>query len=215
MSNALVRAFQMTSAFAIEIRFTSSLALDGAETGMPAIVSPIEIVHLGYRDDVMLERKKYERNMEIAESRAACRARRSVQLVQFATSAMLADRTPDAISALERMHELALQRQRERGEQRLQSFVPNGLCLLAEPLSQRVPRRSEEPRVSHAKCWCMRRQLADAHFILGKCFVAQRRFVDAREAYVAAIEDGKEAHRQPLSTTRSSYGRPIRRSARP
>jgi glycosyltransferase involved in cell wall biosynthesis/Tfp pilus assembly protein PilF len=197
MSNALVRVFPNDERIRYRNKIHEFVALDGSEQGMPAMVSPIEIIHLGYRDDIMLERKKYERNMQIAEGALRAEPNEAFSWYNYGTSAMLADRTLDAMSALERMHELALQRQRERGEQRLQSFVPNGLCLLAtlylkDPDAVGRAESLAREVLTHAP------NFADAHFILGKCFVAQRRFVEAREAYVAAIADGKEAHRQPL-----------------
>jgi len=197
MSNVLVRAFPNDERIRYRNTIHEFVALDGNETGMPAIVSPIELIHLGYRDDVMLERKKYERNMQIAEAALRAEPEEAFSWYNYGTSAMLAERTADAISALERMHDLALSRKHDRNESRVQSFVPNGLCLLASLYLKNpdaVARAENLARevLTHAPAF------PDAHFILGKCLVAQRRFVEAREAYVAAIEDGKEAHRQPL-----------------
>ena len=197
MSNALVRVFPSDERIRYRNTIHEFVALDGNETGMPAIVSPIEIIHLGYRDDVMLERKKYERNMQIAEAALRSEPDEAFSWYNYGTSAMLAEHSADAISALERMHELALARMQDRNESRVQSFVPNGLCLLASlylknPDSVGRAEKIAREVLAHAP------NFADAHFILGKCFVAQRRFVEARDAYVAAIADGKEAHRQPL-----------------
>ncbi len=141
MSNALVRVFPNDE----RIRYRNSIhefaALDGNETGMPAIVSPIEIIHLGYRDDVMLERKKYERNMEIAEAGAACRARRSVQLVQLR-------HVGDAGEIVRRMQyrrsnacmSWRLQRQRERGERARSRASFRTACVCLPAFISKIPR---------------------------------------------------------------------------
>ncbi|HEY1729799.1 MAG TPA: glycosyltransferase [Candidatus Baltobacteraceae bacterium] len=196
MSNMLVRFFPNDERIRYRNPIHEFIALDGNETGMPAKVSPIELIHFGYRDDVMLERKKHERNMEIAEAALRDAPDDAVNWYNYGTSAMLADNTSPAISALERMRELVEIRQRERVDARVPSFVPNGLCLLAGLYLKNGVVAKAEAVVREALKYSP--SLADAHFVLGKCFVAQRRFAEAREAYAAAIEDGKEAHRQPL-----------------
>lgn len=95
------------------------------------------------------------------------------------------------------MRELARERVRARSDGRVESFVPNGLCLLAG-LYLKNPDGIEKAKATAEEALKYAPTLADAHFILGKCFVAQRRFAEARTAYAAAIEDGKEAHQQPL-----------------
>ncbi|HTX02950.1 MAG TPA: glycosyltransferase [Candidatus Acidoferrales bacterium] len=197
MSNVLVRFFPNNERIRYRNPIHEFIALDGNETGMPAQTSPIEIVHFGYRNDVMVERKKHERNMQIAERALRDGPDDAVNWYNYATAAMLAESTTVAISALERMRELARDRLRARGDDRIQSFVPNGLCLLAG-LYLKNSAGIEKAIASIEEALKYAPGLADAHFILGKCFVAQRRFAEAREAYVAAIEDGKEAHRQPL-----------------
>jgi glycosyltransferase involved in cell wall biosynthesis len=197
MSNMLVRAFPNDERIRYRNPIHEFVALDGNETGMPAKMSPIEIIHFGYRGDVMLERNKHERNMQIAEKALREDPDDAVNWYNYATSAMLAESWTVAISSLERMRELAQMRLRKRGDDRVQSFVPNGLCLLAGLYLQQ-PGAFEKAESAVREALKYAPALADAHFILGKCFVAQRRFVEAREAYAAAIEDGKEAHRQPL-----------------
>jgi tetratricopeptide (TPR) repeat protein len=197
MSNVLVRLFPNDARLRYRNSIHEFVALDGNEMGMPAILASLEIIHLGYRDDVMIERKKYERNMQLAEKALRAEPNQAFSWYNYGISAMLAERVSDAISALERMHELALERMRTRGEARVQSFVPSGLCLLAS-LYLRQPDTVARAEALARDVLTYAPSFADAHFILGKCFVAQRRFVEAREAYVAAIEDGKEAHRQPL-----------------
>jgi len=197
MSNILVRFFPNDTRIRYRNPIHEFVALDGNETGMPAKKSPIEIIHFGYRSDVMVERNKHERNMQIAEQALRENPDEAVNWYNYGTSAMLAESKILAISALERMRELARERVRARGDGRVPSFVPNGLCLLAG-LYLRNPDQIEKARATVEEALQYAPALADAHFILGKCFVAQRRFVEARAAYAAAIEDGKEAHHQPL-----------------
>ncbi|MGA3037688.1 MAG: glycosyltransferase [Vulcanimicrobiaceae bacterium] len=197
MSNILVRFFPNSERIRYRNPIHEFVSLDGNETGMPAKTSPIEIIHFGYRGDVMVERSKYERNMQIAEQALRENPDDAVNWYNYGTSAMLAESKTLAISALERMRELVRDRVRARGDGRAQSFAPNGLCLLAG-LYLKDPGGIERAKASIAEALEYAPALADAHFILGKCFVAQRRFAEAREAYAAAIEDGKEAHRHPL-----------------
>jgi tetratricopeptide (TPR) repeat protein len=164
---------------------------------MPANKSPIEIIHFGYRSDVMVERNKRERNMQIAEEALRENPDDAVNWYNYGTSAMLAESKTLATSALERMRELVRERVRARSDGRFPSFVPNGLCLLAG-LYLKNPGGIEKAKATIEEALEYAPGLADAHFILGKCLVAQRRFPEAREAYVAAIEDGKQAHLQPL-----------------
>lgn len=197
MSNALVRIFPSHERIRYRNRIHEFVALDGNEVGMPAILSGIEIVHLGYREDVMRERRKHERNRALAESALRANPDDAFNWYNYATSAMLAHSTTEAISALERMRELNLARLQERNDRRVQSFIPNGLNLLASLYLDEGgnPTRAEalaREVLSYAPT------LADGHFILGKALVAQRRFGEAREAFIAAIEDGKDVSRHPL-----------------
>lgn len=197
MSNTLVRLFPNHERLRYRNSIHEFVALDNDERGMPSLRSPTEIIHHGYRDDVMLERRKYERNVAIAEEALRREPHEAYNWYNYATSAMTAKRTSEAISALERMRELALVRKRERGEKHVQAFVPNGLCLLALCYLN-VPGKVGAAEIAAREALEHAPSLADAHFILGKALVAKRRFAEARAAYAAAIEDGKEAHLQPV-----------------
>ncbi|MBV8223248.1 MAG: glycosyltransferase, partial [Candidatus Eremiobacteraeota bacterium] len=196
MSNALVRIFPNHQRIRYRNKIHEFVALDEAETGMPAILSPVEIIHFGYQADVMLERKKYERNLRLAEQALRTNSSDAFHWYNYGTSAMLAEDPSTAIVAFERMRDLNLATLRERGDGRVQAFIPNGLCLLARlylDAPDGAPRAESLTRevLTYAPTY------GDAHFLLGKALVAQRRFVEAREAYVAAIDDGKFVHLHP------------------
>jgi len=195
MSNALVRFFPNHERIRYRNRIHEFVALDGDESGMPALLSPIEIVHLGYAQDVMRERNKHERNRRLAVEALRANPNDAFHWYNLGTSAMLAEDSSEAVSAFERMRELNLETLRKRGDGRVQAFVPNGMSLLANLyLAQGESSRAEmlmREVLTYAPTY------ADAHFLLGKALVAQRRFIEAREAYVAAIDDGKDVHTHP------------------
>lgn len=196
MSNALVRIFPNDERVRYRNKLHEFIALDGSEAGMPAVLSPIEIIHLGYMQDVMRERGKHERNRALAEAALRVDPHDPFNWYNYATSAMLARQTWEAVPALERMRELTLDGLRARGDGRVQSFVPNGLILLASLYLNELERPSDAEALAR-ETLTYAPTLADAHFILGKALVAQRRFVEAREAFVAAIDDGKDVQRHP------------------
>jgi tetratricopeptide (TPR) repeat protein len=197
MSNVLVRVFPNHERIRYRNPIHEFVALDGSEKGMPALLSTIEIVHLGYRSDVMAERNKHERNMKLAEAALRANPNDALSWYNYGTSAMLAEDPTAAIPALERMRELNRQRLREQGNLRVLSYVPNGLCLLAT-LYLRNPNTAARAEEVAREVLTYAPKFSDAHFVLGKVLVAQRRFAQAREAYMAAIEGGKDAHLQPL-----------------
>jgi glycosyltransferase involved in cell wall biosynthesis/Flp pilus assembly protein TadD len=197
MSNALVRIFPNHERIRYRNPIHEFVALDGNEAGMPAVLSGVEIVHLGYRADVMRERGKYERNRSIAQAALQENPDDAFNWYNYATSTMLSGSYAEAILALERMREIVLVRLKERGDGRVQSFVPNGLALLASLYLTHSSNPSRAESIAR-ELLAFAPTFADGHFILGKSLLAQRRFAAAREAFIAAIEDGKDAHLHPL-----------------
>ncbi|MBV8424694.1 MAG: glycosyltransferase family 2 protein, partial [Candidatus Eremiobacteraeota bacterium] len=53
MSNALVRIFPNHGRIRYRNPIHEIVALDGSQSGVPAVLSPVEIIHLGYMQDVM------------------------------------------------------------------------------------------------------------------------------------------------------------------
>ena len=197
MSNALVRIFPNNQRIRYRNAIHEFVALDGNEAGMPALLSGIEIIHLGYRADVMRDRKKYERNRAIAQTALQENPGDAFNWYNYATSTMMSESFIDAILALERMREITLAGLKERGDGRVQSFVPNGLALLASMYLTENGQPSRAETIAR-ELLTFAPTFADGHFILGKALLAQRRFAEAREAFMAAIEDGKDAHLHPL-----------------
>jgi tetratricopeptide (TPR) repeat protein len=99
-------------------------------------------------------------------------------------TAFLVDDFVTARDALERMREMSA------GQQR--GFMPNGLAVLAETYCDKMgdPVKGEEVALAALE---IAPHYANAHFQLGKALVAQKRFEEARQAYLAAIDDGNYA----------------------
>lgn len=196
VSNALVRVFPNHERIRYRNRIHEIIALDGSEDGLPALNSEIAIIHLGYAASVMRDRKKGERNLAMAELVLSDDPGNPFNWYNYAVSASLLNKTETAVSALEKMRELSQARTRARGDGRVQSFVANGTALLGTLyLSQGRNDRAEElarEMLTYAGT------LADAHFLLGKALAAQRRFREARDAFIAAIEDGKNVELHPM-----------------
>ena len=195
ISNAIVRVFPNHARIRYRNRIHEMIALDDSEDGVPALRSPIEIIHFGYAQDVMRERKKGERNLALAKAALDDAPDDPFHWYNYASSAMLADETAAATMALERMRELSNARTKQRGDGRVQSFVPNGLIRLATLYLL----RGETNRAEELAREVLRAAptLADAHFMLGKALVPQHRFAEAREAFIASIEDGNYVEQHP------------------
>lgn len=196
MSNALVRVFPNHERIRYRNRIHEIIALDGSAEGVPALRSDLAIIHLGYTSDVLQQRSKGERNLAMAEAVLRDEPDVAFNWYNYATSAMLLQKYDIAISALEKMRELNEQGLRERGDGRVQGFVPNGLNLL----SNLYLTRGDATRAEELAREILRfaPTLSDAHYQLGKALAAQRRFRESRDAFAAAIENGKDAGRHPL-----------------
>lgn len=195
MSNALVRIFPNHERIRYRNPIHEFVALDGNQAGMPAIVSNVEIIHLGYSREVMRARRKDERNLALAEAALRKDPEDAFNWYNYATSSLLAGQAATAVSALEKMRELHARAAAQGG--RLPSFVPNGLSLLAS-LYLNEGRDAAKAEVVAREIIAQTQTFADAHFLLGKSLAAQRRFAEARQALIAAIEDGKSSHLHPF-----------------
>ena len=182
MSNAIVRVFPSHRRLRYRNRIHEFVALDGSPAGMPAIASSVEIVHRGYLKDVMRERGKGERNLAMAEAALRSEPDEPYSWFNYASSALLAEKPEVAISALERMRELNAGRK--------QGFIPAGLGLLADLYLANTQDAVKSEEIAR-EILGYTPTFANAHFSLGKALAAQRRYAEAREAFVAAIEDGK------------------------
>lgn len=196
MSHALVRVFPNHERIRYRNRIHEIVALDGSEDGVPAVRSQIDIIHLGYTQEVMRERGKGERNLALTEAVLRAAPDDPFNWYNYAASAILAGRHSGARAALEKMRELSRLRAAQRDDGGVQAFVPNGLSMLVNLyLTEGEAQRAEDLAREMVQ---IAPTLPDAHFLLGKALAAQRRFRDARDAFATAIESGKDAGRHPL-----------------
>ena len=196
MSNVIIRVFPNHERIRYRNRIHELIALDGAESGMPAVPSPVELIHFGYRPGVIEDRNKAERNLSLSEKALREDPESAFNWYNYGMSAILAKQPSLAKSALERMRELVIADIAKPGR-RLAAFAPSGFTLLATIYLNdfRDPARAEGVARETLK---LVPTFADAHFALGKALLAQRKSNQARDAFIAAIEDGKDVHRHPF-----------------
>ncbi|MBV8490361.1 MAG: tetratricopeptide repeat protein, partial [Candidatus Eremiobacteraeota bacterium] len=161
--------------------------LDDDPNGLSGKVSPIGIVHHGYMKEIVHERSKGERNLEIVRAAAEQDPNEAYNWFNLGATAFLIGDYETSRDALEKMRSML-------GGQ-MRGFLPNGLAVLAEVYTDKFndPVKGEE--VSHAALDASP-HYANAHFQLGKALIAQKRFDEGRAAYEAAIDDGQYAHQQ-------------------
>ncbi|MHB8462006.1 MAG: tetratricopeptide repeat protein, partial [Vulcanimicrobiaceae bacterium] len=187
MSHALIRIFPNRP----EIRYRGMIhefpTLDNRDVGLDAVVSPVAIDHYGYMKEIVHGRNKGQRNLDIVQAAAEKEPDDPFHWFNLGSTAFLVGDPETARTALEKMIEIAGDRQR--------GFLPNGLALLSEIYCDKMhdPVRAEQV-AEHALR--LSPHYANAHFQLGKAFIGQRRFADARRAFEAAIDDGKHAEKQ-------------------
>ncbi len=162
-------------------------ALDGTAISVEAAGSEITLIHHGYVNSIVEERNKGQRNLEILLGATQNDPENAYHWYNLGTTAYLNKDYNLALSALLKMYELVGDTPR--------AFMPNGLALLGDlycdhfgdPVKAEVMCRESLKRSAH---------YANAHMMLGKALVAQKRFDDAREVFLAAIDDGAYARQQ-------------------
>jgi glycosyltransferase involved in cell wall biosynthesis/Tfp pilus assembly protein PilF len=187
VSHALIRIFPNDE----RIRFRGLIheypAIDGNEHSIEAVHSEISFVHHGYVKDVVSERRKGERNLSILREATQREPENPYHWYNLGTTAYLTNDYELARSSLERMRELVGDGSR--------AFMPNGLALLADIYCEHF---SDPTRAEALANQSLRRSphYANAHMMLGKTLVVQKRFDEARAAFTAAIEDRAYAKNQ-------------------
>jgi tetratricopeptide (TPR) repeat protein len=187
MSHALIRVFPNAG----EIRYKGIIhefpTIDGHRDGLQAVVSPIGIVHHGYIKEIVHEREKGARNLAMVRAATELEPEEAFNWFNLGTTAFMVGDFETACDALERMRAMV-------GKER-RGFMPNGLAVLAETYCDKLGDAEAGEEVSrHALK--IAPHYANAHFQLGKSLVAQKRLDEAREAYIAAIEDEAYAAQQ-------------------
>lgn len=187
MSHALIRIFPNCD----EIRFRGLIhefpTVNGSNSGLQGRMAAISIVHHGYLKEIVAERKKGARNLAIVRAAAEREPEDAFHWFNLGSTAFLVNDFEQARDALETMR--SINAGRERG------FIPNGLSLLSEIYGDKFGDAVRSEAIAR-ECLQLSPRYANAHFQLGKALVAQARYDEAREAYLAAIEDGKFAHLQ-------------------
>ncbi|HTA39440.1 MAG TPA: glycosyltransferase [Candidatus Acidoferrales bacterium] len=187
MSHALVRIFPNHESIRYRGLIHEFPTVNGDPNGLGAASSPIGVIHHGYVKEIVHERGKGARNLAIVKAAADREPTDPYNWFNVGATAFLLGDFETARDALEKMLDLL-------GEER-RGYLPNGLAILAETYCDKLadPIKGEE---------IARRGLeisphyANSHFQLGKALIAQKRFDEGREAYLAAIDDGKYAAQQ-------------------
>lgn len=187
MSHALIRIFPNDA----EIRFRGLIhefpSCADSPTGLHAVIAPISIVHHGYLKDVVAERNKGQRNLDIVQAAAEREPEDPFHWFNLGNTAFLMGDFERARDALEEMF-------RRNGAAR-RGFIPNGYAVLAETYTDKLGNAIRGEQVAR-EALLVAPHYANAHFQLGKALVAQGRLDEAREAYREAIADGAYAHLQ-------------------
>ncbi|HEY1975404.1 MAG TPA: glycosyltransferase [Candidatus Baltobacteraceae bacterium] len=187
MSHALVRIFPNAQ----EIRYAGLIhefpTIGGDRNGLKAVIAQVSIVHHGYVKEIVHQREKGARNLAMVRAAAAAEPDDPFHWFNLGTTAFLVEDYEMARDALEKMRAMV-------GNER-RGFMPNGLSVLAETYCDKLGMPEEGERVArHALV--ITPNYANAHFQLGKALVAQGRLDEAREAYLAAIDDRNHASHQ-------------------
>ena len=187
MSHSLVRMFPNSERIRFRGMIHEFVTWDGSSDGIPAVHTPIAIVHHGYLKEVVESRNKAVRNFEIVKAAAEADPTDAFTWFNVGSTAFLMGDFEAARDGFEKMREM-------NGETR-RGFIANGYAVLSEVYADKLgdPVKGEEVARSGLR---FSPHYANMHFQLGKTLIAQRRFEEARKAFEEAIEDGKYAAQQ-------------------
>lgn len=162
-------------------------ALDGTSRSVEAVACSVGLIHHGYVNTIVEERNKGQRNLEILLAATQNDPENAYHWYNLGTTAYLNKDYGLALRSLEHMYELVGNTPR--------AFMPNGLALLGDLYCDHF----NDPVKGEEMCReSLRRSphYANAHMMLGKALMAQKRFEEARAAFAAAIEDKAWAAQQ-------------------
>ncbi len=187
MSHALVRIFPN----ATELRYRGAVhefvSIDDNPIGIKAVPSPIAILHHGYLAEIVAERNKAQRNLDIIRGQVEREPDDPFHWFNLGMTAYLMRDNEMAREGFEKMREI-------NGES-ARGFIPNGLATLADLYTERL-NEPEKARAIAEECLRFSPRYANAHFALGKALVALKLYDEAREAFLSAIDDEKYRHLQ-------------------
>jgi tetratricopeptide (TPR) repeat protein len=188
VSHAIVRLFPNHE----RIRFHGTIhefaSLDDSPIGLSGVTAPIKIIHHGYLTDVVNERDKYARNMEIVEASIHRDPDEAFHWYNLGMTAHLGGNQERGIEGFQRMWQLC----KERG---MRAFTPNGLQTLADIYTEHT-NEPEQGLYFALECLKLAPRYANGHFSAGKAYVALNRFAEAREMYLQAIADAEHLAKQ-------------------
>jgi len=187
MSHALVRIFPNDPQLRYRGAIHEFVSIDDNPVGISAVPSPVAIVHHGYLAEIVAERNKARRNLEIIEGQIEREPEDPFHWFNLGMTAYLMRDDAKAREGFERMREI--------NGSTARGFIPNGLATLADLYTERL----DEPELGRATaeaCLRFSPRYANAHFALGKALVALKLYDEARAAFEAAIDDGAYRHLQ-------------------
>ncbi len=187
MSHALVRVFPNDAVMRYRGAVHEFVSIDDSPIGIQAVHSPITILHHGYLQEIVAERNKGQRNLDIIQGQVEREPEDPFHWFNLGMTAYLMNDNVTALRGFERMRELNGDAPR--------GFVPNGIATLADLYTERLrdPVKGEEMA---RLCLTQSPHYANAHFALGKALVGQNRLDEAQAAFESAIDDGKYRHLQ-------------------
>ena len=158
-------------------------SLDGSQNTLDAVAAPVAILHHGYLAEIMEGRTKHARNLAIIEASTQRNPEDAFNWYNLGVTAYLAENFERALDALLRMRSISL----ARG---MRAFVPNGLTVLADTLTDRLL-RPEEGLIYAREAVAAAPRYCNAHFSAGRALEDLGRYDEARSLFQEAIEDGK------------------------
>ena len=182
-TNAIVRIFPNDPAIRYRGTLHEFVARMGEDRPIPADRTAIEIVHLGYTHDVMVSRRKAERNLRVSRAAYEAAPEDSILVYNYAMSALLAGETALARAQLERVAELTAGTPR--------GYRPMALSKLAG-LYVDEGRAGDALRVA-GECLTLVPTYPDGHFVRGRALARLARFHEARSAFEESIRCGTSA----------------------
>ncbi len=188
VSHAIVRLFPNHE----RIRFHGAIhefpSLDDSAIGLPGVTAPIKIVHHGYLSDVVNDRDKFARNLEIVEASVQADPQEPFHWYNLGMTAHLGGDQDRGIEGFQRMWELC----KTHG---LRAFTPNGLQTLADIYTEHT-NEPEKGLYYALESLKLAPRYANGHFSAGKAYVALNRLDEARDMYVKAIADAEHLAKQ-------------------
>lgn len=188
MSHAILRIFPNHERIRLVGAVHEFPSIDGSLVSMTGVMSPVKILHHGYLAEVVKNRDKYGRNMAIIEASIAKEPDEAFHWYNLGMTAHLGGDNERAAPALERMWELCL-------KSGMRAFTANGLQTLCDVYSEHLG-QPEKGLPYALECIERSPRYANAHFSAGKAYFLMKRYDDAREMYMKAIDDGPYTDRQ-------------------